>query len=485
MDIYYKMYPGDRGRFILNFSSAIFLFFFLPLVFLGDRFLGNTRARRPFLALAGLIFYAFGQLAGLAVLLLNSAVTWLAGRSIARGGHRAAAAGAIVFDLALLGAFKYLDFFTGSLNAAFGLALPSAGLVLPIGISFFTFKSISYLADTARAPERGSAGFLDVLLYLSWFPEVTSGPITRFSQFAEGLPARRVTSEQTARGLRRLTVGLAKKLLIAGPVAAIADAAFGAAAPDFRLAWLGAAAYTIQIYFDFSGYSDMAVGLSALFGFSSAENFDYPYLAASITEFWRRWHLSLSGWFRDYVYIPLGGSRRGRARTACNKAVVFLLCGLWHGASWTFVLWGVWHGAFSALESAGVIPVKRLQGSPVGRAVSHGYALLAVGLGFVLFRADSLAAAASVYRGLVSFSVSPATSLALARISPAAWLALALGVIGSLPVAPAARKWAASRTARTANGLCALSYAGTLALFALCLLALAGGGFQPFIYFQF
>ena len=465
----------------MNFSSAIFLFFFLPLVCLTDRVLGETRARRPLLALAGLVFYAFGQPGGIVLLFFAALVNWGAGRLLARGAAwRPATACAVAIDLALLGVFKYLDFFTANLNGAFGLHLPKAGLLLPMGISFFTFKGISYVVDRARNPGEADGSFLDVLLYLSWFPEVTSGPITRFDRFAEGLHGRRVTPEQTARGLRRLSVGMAKKLLIAERVAAIANAAFAVEAPDFRLAWLGAAAYTIQIYFDFSGYTDMAIGLSALFGFSSAENFDHPYLADSITDFWRRWHLSLSHWFRDYLYIPLGGNRRGRARQALNKAVVFLACGLWHGASWNFVLWGAWHGLFSALESAGAVPVKRLRGSRAGRAALHIYALLAVGLGFVLFRAGSLSGALTVYRGLFRFAGSPAAGLALARIQPSSWIALALGAVGASPLVPALQKRFGTRRAAEP-----LAYAGAHGLFAACLLALAGGGFQPFIYVQF
>ena len=469
------MYPGNRGRFNLNFSSAIFLFFFLPFAFLGDRFLGNTRARRPFLALAGLIFYAFGQLAGLAILLLNAAVTWLAGRSIARGGHRAAAAGAIAFDLALLGAFKYLDFFTGSLNAAFGLALPSAGLVLPIGISFFTFKSISYLADTARAPERGSAGFLDVLLYLSWFPEVTSGPITRFSQFAEGLPTRRVTSEQTARGLRRLTVGLARKLLIAGPVAAIADAAFGAAAPDFRLAWLGAAAYTIQIYFDFSGYSDMAIGLGRMFGFHFLENFNYPYISRSVTEFWRRWHISLSTWFRDYVYIPLGGNRVPKGRWILNILIVWTLTGFWHGAQWNFLLWGLYYAVLLLAEK--LIWGKLLRKLP--KLLQWLYAMFFVVVGWVLF--DLTDFAQLKYALGIMFSYTPTNwSLLLASDTTKLFSAIFIipAIVFSFPVAKKLRVGDGTVSNVAVNIVCLL-------LLAASIMFIISSSYNPFIYFRF
>ncbi len=308
---------------------------------------------------------------------------------------------------------------------------------------------------------------------------MVSGPISRFGQFAQGLGTPRTGIEQTAKGFRRFIVGFAKKALSSEMAATVVNTAFALGdGLDVRMAWLGAIAYTLQIYFDFSGYSDMAIGLGMLFGFQTPENFDYPYISASITEFWRRWHLSLSLWFRDYLYIPLGGGRRGTVRKCWNKAVVFLLCGLWHGASWTFVLWGAWHGLLSAVESA--LPMEKFQKNCLGRCLGHAYTLLAVCVGFVMFRAASVAEALTVLRAMFTgFTVSPASTLALQRISPAVWCALGMGILGSLPVGP----WLKRRL--SGGWLEFSSFAGAAALFVLCLLASAGSSFQPFIYAQF
>ncbi|MCD7793108.1 MAG: MBOAT family protein [Oscillospiraceae bacterium] len=465
-------------------SSAAYLFCFLPIGTAAYFLIPNLRGKNIFLIIFGLIFYAFGQIEGVILLLLSSAVNYAAGVLIARGWReKTVFIVDVVFDLLMLGVFKYFDFFVGGVAGLFGVKDFSAGLILPVGISFFTFREISYVADCRKNPQAASRSFFDVLLYISFFPQLTSGPIARFGDFERQLRERTHSAERAARGLRRLIVGLAKKLLVASLVGEIADAAFTAGALDFRLAWLGAAAYTLQIYFDFSGYSDMAIGLASVFGFDSPENFNYPYVSSSITEFWRRWHISLSSWFRDYVYIPLGGSRRGVNRTAANKAAVFLLCGLWHGASMTFVLWGAWHAAFSALESRFKY-VDRLRSSKWGRGLSHVYALAAVCLGFVLFRADTLAQAGTVYAALFTgFSLSAETTLALQRITPTAWIAFAAGIAACTPLYPLAAKKLTNERAREV--LSVASWPCSVLLLALCMLALAGGGFQPFIYFQF
>ena len=463
----------------MAFHSAPFLFFFFPAAWLLS-LPARGRGRTYLLIAVSLGFYACGQWQGLPCLLLSAAVSFAAGFFISGGRRkRALLAAALAVHLLLLGVFKYLDFFTGSLNGLLGTELPKAGLILPLGISFFTFKAMSYLVDVYRGESAPARRFSDFLLYVSFFPQVVSGPISRFGQFSAGLESPRPDAERCARALRRFTVGFAKKALLSETAATVVNAAFALGEGlDWRMAWLGAGAYTLQIYFDFSGYSDMAIGLGNLFGFETPENFDYPYISASITEFWRRWHRSLSFWFRDYLYIPLGGGRRGTARKCFNKAVVFLLCGLWHGASWTFVLWGAWHGLLSVLESA--LPMERLQEKPLGRCLGHVYTLLAVCVGFVVFRAASVGEAATVLRAMFTgFARLPASTLALERISPAVWCALGVGVLASLPVGP--------RLKKLLNGGWAegCSYAGAAALFALCLLAAAGSGFQPFIYAQF
>ena len=467
--------------FDLAFNTASFLFFLFPPLFLLYALVPGRRGKNAFLLIASLIFYAAGQWQGLPFLLLAALLSWAAGVLIPRvRAKRALLALVLTLDLSILGVFKYLNFLTGIVNSLTGLRLPEADLLLPVGISFFIFKAMAYAVDVCRNEYAAARRFSDVLLYISFFPQVTSGPISRFGAFAVQLEERTpLSAVQSARGLRRFTVGFAKKTLIAGLAAPLADAAFSLGAGlDCRLAWLGAAAYTIQIYFDFSGYSDMAIGLGHMLGFHTPENFQYPYISASITEFWRRWHISLSSWFRDYLYIPLGGGRWGTPRKCLNKAVVFLLCGLWHGASWTFVLWGVWHGLLSAAESA--LPLRRWQRHWPVRLLGHVYTLLAVCLGFVMFRAAMVGEAVTVFRAMFTGGVTAASTLVLERISLAAWFALAAGAVCSTPLGSwlwqklSGRTWAA-----------ALSYLAAAGLFVLCLLAMAGGGFRPFIYFQF
>ena len=467
------------------FGSPIFLFCFLPAAYLVYRFLPGIRSRNAWLAIASLVFYSFGQPVYLPLLLLSVVMNYLFGlllMSPAGRGKRWPAACAVAGNLLLLGTFKYLDFFAGILNTLPGVNLPLPGLTLPIGISFFTFQGLSYALDVSREPDAGTRSFGKLVLYISFFPQLIAGPIIKYHDVALQIDQRELTPELTILGLRRFITGFAKKLLIANTMGLAADRVFAleAGALDLRLAWLGAVCYTLQIYFDFSGYSDMAIGLGRMFGFTFQENFNLPYAARSIKEFWRRWHISLSSWFRDYLYIPLGGNRKGRARTMGNKIIVFFSTGLWHGANWTFVLWGMWHGLFSALEDANVIP-KRLRESVLG----HVYTMLVVVLGFTLFRADSLAAAGVMLSQMFAgFQFTPAHTLTLISLldrRTVVFLIAAVLLASGLPqrlverlskAAPyAVRQWV-----RTA------AYA---ALFALCVLNLSGASFNPFIYFQF
>ena len=334
------------------------------------------------------------------LLLLSVLINYLFGLWLQSGkDHRRLAAGlAAAANLSLLGVFKYVDFIISTINSLSGADLALTGIVLPIGISFYTFQGMSYVIDVYRHPEWGTRNPGKLLLYISFFPQLIAGPIVIYHDVADQIDRRELTPELTLSGLRRFILGLGKKMLLANSTGEIADAVFAMTADqlDFRLAWLGAVCYTLQIYFDFSGYSDMAIGLGRMFGFRFLENFDLPYTAKSIKEFWRRWHISLSSWFRDYLYIPLGGNRKGAARTNLNKFIVFFATGLWHGANWTFVLWGLWHGLFSTLEGVGAIP-KRLRESRLG----HVYTMLVVILGFTLFRADTLADAEVMFAGHV------------------------------------------------------------------------------------
>ena len=462
------------------FSSAVFLFVFFPSLFVLYRLVPGQRGKNVLLIIASLLFYSFGRLSYLPLLIISAAVNYFCGLGLgSRGGRRKFWAGlAIVLDIGILCAFKYLDFFVSNINALTGVDLSLPGIALPIGISFFTFQGLSYVIDVYRRPEELCRDPLKLLLYISFFPQLIAGPIIKFHDIQAQIDSRVCTQELTLMGIRRFVIGLSKKLLLANSAGYIADAVFALdfAVLDWRLAWLGAICYTFQIYFDFSGYSDMAIGLGRMFGFNILENFDHPFMSSSITEFWRRWHISLTSWFRDYLYIPLGGNRRGRTRTGLNKLIVFFCTGLWHGANWTFVLWGLWHGMLASLETLGW--VKRLQGSLPGRVICHIYAMLAVVLGFVMFRADSLTAGAVMIGRMFSgFSAGPASLLVVQRLlDSAAILTLVICAVASVDLR---EPFSRLKYSQAISGVC------TALLFVLCVLNLAGAGFNPFIYFRF
>ena len=471
----------------LNTDSAFFLLCFLPALGFLYCLLPGERVRNGLLLLGSLVFCAFGRLSSLILLIAFALANWLLGLGVSRWEkmRKGLAVLGIVLDLAFLCAFKYLDFLLAPLLPRAALGWKDLGITAPLGVSFFTFKAISYLIDTRREPEKVCRNPFHLLLYISFFPQLAAGPITRFSDFAPQLRGRSRSGEDLALGLRRFILGLGKKLILASACARLADAAFReGAALSLPLAWLGAVGYLLQIYLDFSGYSDMAVGLGRMFGFRTPENFDHPYIAVSITDFWRRWHISLSLWFRDYVYIPLGGNRKGKARAALNKLIVFALCGLWHGAAWTFVLWGLWHGILSALETLGLPDPKKLSSARPGRILGHVYTLLAVCLGFVLFRGESLAAAWRVIAAMfVPAAMTPAAAEALRLAGNTRDLLLLLA--GAAVCLPLGRLFPRLGESLGEGRLRPLSYGLCVLLLALCITELAAGGFAPFIYTQF
>ena len=469
----------------MSTDSAFFLLCFLPVLGLLYYLLPWERARNALLLLGSLLFCAFGRISGLLLLLGFSLVNWLLllGVTGAKKGRKGLLVLGVLLDLAFLCAFKYLDFLLAPLFPGLASSWKGLGLAAPLGVSFFTFKALSCLMDAYRDPEKGSRDPRELLLYLSFFPQLLAGPITRFGDFVPQLRGRKRDPEDLGPGLRRFILGLGKKLILASACARLADAAFSAgSALSLPLAWLGAVGYLLQIYLDFSGYSDMAVGLGRVFGFRTPENFDRPYAAATVSDFWRRWHISLSLWFRDYVYIPLGGNRRGRARAALNKLIVFALCGLWHGAAWTFVLWGLWHGLLTALETL-LDRTKPAKNRPV-RGLGHVYTLLAVMLGFVLFRGETLGSAWAVIAAMFRpGALDAAARTALIGAGNARdLLLLALGIAVALPLG---RFFPKLWNSFAEGKLRPLSYALCVLLLALCLMELAAGGFAPFIYAQF
>jgi alginate O-acetyltransferase complex protein AlgI len=367
----------------------------------------------------------------------------------------------------------------------FGGEIKWAAIALPLGISFYTFHGISYVVDVWRGKVAATHNFRDFLCYSTLFPQLVAGPIVRYSEVAHFLTSRRVTREDLGDGTFRFIVGLGKKTLIANQVAVLADAVFALPSDERTMAaaWIGVIAYALQIYYDFSGYSDMAIGLGRMFGFAFPENFNYPYIAGSVREFWRRWHMTLSRFFRDYLYIPLGGNRHGAARTAFNLVTVFALCGLWHGASWNFVLWGLFHGFFLATERVLEPFTERMPSW--SRALGHLYTIIVVLVSWVLFRCDTGAQATSYLGAMAGLGARGE----LGPLSPEAmaagvWYAAAAGVLFCLPVVPGIRGWMEDRR-RLAPCYALLEAGFALAMLGLSLLAIGAGSHNPFIYYRF
>ena len=474
------------------FSSVIFLCLFLPMVLGGYYLLPKREAKNLWLIVVSLLFYAFSGLWYVLLLLFSVFCNYLAGLFVS--GRKGVLYVAVAVNLGVLGVFKYLTFLVRTVDQLPGVAIVVPSIVLPVGISFFTFQGLSYVIDVYRNERLKSTRFRDVLLYIALFPQLVAGPIVRYEDVADEIKGRRHTLEQLANGLRRFIIGLSKKLLIADVCGSVVTLIYSAerSVLDSRTAWLAAVCYLIQIYFDFSGYSDMAIGLGLCFGFHFKENFNYPYISSSIQEFWRRWHISLSTWFREYLYIPLGGNRKGKAKTYRNKLIVFFCTGLWHGANWTFIIWGLWHGFFIVTEDA----AKKLFGlgkhgknrrNPVETVLKHLYTLLVVLIGFVIFRADNMGQAFSMIGAMFSgICASAQTGLLLAQcLTPLTMFALLLGLVGSTPVLPLVCRKAEQQTGSVYVCLRVLSYAGALALLLVDILHLSAASYVPFIYFQF
>lgn len=430
----------------------------------------GVRLKNWLLLVIGLVFYSFGSVSGILLLLAASLTTYILGLLIRRGKlAKPAMIVGVAGNLIFLLTYKYLGTL---LSQIFGLTQVAAALIAPIGISFFTFKNISYLIDSYRNHDSVTTRFHDYLLYVSFFPQIMAGPITRYPDFSQQLQERTCDLGTVTEGMQRFILGLGKKVILCAVIGSAVDRIFPmeSAVLDFRLAWIGAIGYMVQIYFDFSGYSDMAIGMGKMLGFHTPENFNYPYIASSVADFWRRWHISLSTWFKDYLYIPLGGNRKGKFRAALNKLIVFILCGLWHGYGLTFLLWGLWHGLFSALESLKIIDTKKMP-----KFLSHIYTLLVVCLGFVIFRAASAEEGFRVIAAMFTgFFTTSSGTIALHQILDPKFIVFLIG--GCVFCTPLGKKLPCPYILRCV---------GYLALYFLCLAALASGGFTPFIYFQF
>ncbi len=481
------------------FSSITFLFFFLPTVLLLYQLSGKS-TRNLLLLAASLFFYSWGE--GVYVLLMVTSIIINYSGGLLIAGSRTVASRRfflilpVALNLLILGFFKYALFLTENLNLMLSYwNLPALELMpvrLPIGISFFTFQALSYIIDVYRRKELPQKNIINLALYISLFPQLIAGPIVRYNQIADEIENRSTTMNDLAEGIQRFLLGLGKKILLANPLAAIADKIFILPETELTisLAWLGALSYTLQIYFDFSGYSDMAIGLGRMFGFHFPENFNYPYISKSIREFWQRWHISLSSWFRDYLYFPLGGSRSGPIRTYINLLIVFLLCGFWHGASWTFVAWGLYHGFFLVLERTPLGPLVGRLWSPLRILLT----LLLVMLGWVIFRSDTLSEAIlyiSIMAGGSQTGFDP--SILSLYLDSKARFEISMALLLALPLYPCLRRlkqtllqrWSgAIKLAVSASvHLAQLLFFAAISYFAV--ISLAAGVYNPFIYFRF
>lgn len=483
------------------FSSQLFLFYFLPAVLLLYYAAPGRRAKHLLLAVSSYVFYGWSNPLFVLLLFYSTLIDWLAALVMVRGAHtvdpeglrleaggrrsrrqRGALVASLVTNLGLLGFFKYFNFGVDSVNAAaaaLGFDAPAIQLAfrvtLPLGISFYTFQSLSYTIDVYRGHTAATRSLLDFACYVSMFPQLVAGPIVRYSEVADQLKQRTHSLEKCARGVSFVALGLAKKVLLANPCGQAADLAFGAASIGALDAWFGATAYAFQIYFDFSGYSDMAIGLGLMFGFVFPKNFDSPYVSQSITEFWHRWHISLSTWLRDYLYLPLGGNRKGATRTYVNLFVVMLLGGLWHGAAWNFVLWGAWHGALLALErlrgrraAYGALP------APFRVAVTF----MLVVIGWVFFRASTLTMAGSYLASMFGAGRSNGRAELLGELLWQPYYVVTLA-------AAALITWTCPQTWDWTRTLSPLRATVALVLFAVASAVLMTQAYNPFIYFIF
>ena len=462
------------------FSSPVFIWLFLPVViFL--YYISPRRLKNPVLLLVSLFFYAWGEPVYVLLMIFSIVFNYCFGLIInsfreRQGLKKLILILDIAINLSLLGYFKYFNFFTDLTNRIFHTAFTGRNISLPIGISFFTFQILSYVIDLYRGKYEVQRDPVKLALYISFFPQLIAGPIVQYETIKDQLINRTESFEAAASGIRRFIYGLAKKVLIANSMALFVDTVYSTeGAFSGFISWLTAIAYTLQIYYDFSGYSDMAIGLGRMFGFKFNENFNYPYLSSSIHEFWQRWHISLGSWFREYLYFPLGGNRKGRIRTYVNLVIVFLLTGLWHGANMTFVLWGLFHVFFQITERAGLNKILKRT-----RLLSHVYALLVVIFGWVLFRADTVSQALAIMHQMILPWRYTTTSLILPEVITHKFvIMLILGTAGTGILQIKTRKITLTGKVKF------YEYLYCMALFLLSMASLAGNTYNPFIYFRF
>lgn len=464
------------------FSSLTFLLFFLPIVSV-LYYLMPARGRNALLLVASLLFYAWGEPAYVVVMLLVIFISYTGARVVDISKNANVRFYVLTFTVAcvldVLVYFKYMGFILQNMPQISGIDIPFIEIIMPIGISFYTFQAVSYLVDVYRGEVAAQKNPFKVALFISLFPQLVAGPIVKYHDVCEQLDRRNVCFDSFMNGVKRFIIGLGKKIIIANTLGEVVDKIFSLKAIELspQVAWVGAVFYALQLYYDFSGYSDMAIGLGRMFGFKFLENFNYPYISKSITEFWRRWHISLSTWFKQYVYIPLGGNRGGKIKTLRNLAIVFFLTGLWHGAAWNFIVWGLYHGAFIILEKATGLFQKPTVF--ITRAVAHVYLLIVVTIGWVIFRAPDLACAWQYIRMMFGFvKTNPLFGVAY-YVTNWTWCVFAAAVICSTSIF----KNILSDGTKTIKVICVNVW--LFGIFVFCLMSLVNASYNPFIYFRF
>lgn len=468
------------------FSSVVFLFLFLP-VSLILYYITKPTLRNYILLAISLVFYAWGETQYIIIMFISILGNYIFGLFIAGKGSSSkrkwCLAASVTFNLSMLIFFKYSGFIVENIAALLNIPIEAPSIRLPLGISFFTFHCISYIVDVYKGNVKVQRNFWDLALYICLFPQLVAGPIIRYHSICDELQDRKSSLVKFGEGVNRFLIGLFKKVFIANELGKLADSAFMSTELSIVSAWLGILAYSLQIYFDFSGYSDMAMGLGKMFGFTFPENFNFPYIARSATEFWRRWHISLGTWFRDYVYIPMGGSKSGTLKTYFNLFVVWFLTGLWHGASWTFICWGLYFGLLISLEKAFLLTLQ----SKIWRGFSHIYLVLAVMIGWVFFRADSFTYSVGYIKNMLGLNNNPFMDPRALAFLKDYGLVLLIGIIFSIPISNYMKqKFCEVKLRPVLSNVIYLTESISYAvLFILCVIALISSTYNPFLYFRF
>ena len=470
------------------FSSLVFLFVFLPIV-LVLYYLSGKKYRNYLLLLASLFFYAWGEPTYVVIMLVSIGANYLCGLLVdEKRADKVRVTGvviSVIFNICMLGVFKYSGFFVKNINTAFNTSLPVPEIALPLGISFFTFQAMSYVIDVYRKDAKVQKNIFDLSLYISLFPQLVAGPIVRYQTVADQIEEREHNIIKFGDGVRRFIIGLGKKVLLSNSLGMLADSVFGMQTYQLTIVstWLGILAYSLQIFFDFSGYSDMAIGLGKMFGFEFLENFNYPYISQSASEFWRRWHISLGSWFRDYVYFPLGGSRRGNVRTYINLFIVWFLTGFWHGASWTFIAWGLYFGLLIGMEKSYLGKLL----NKVPRFVRHIYLLLVVMIGWVFFRADSFSYSIEFIKNMFFMGTNVIFDGVAASYINDYWFVLVLSMIFCMPIVDWFRRKieVANDKILESNISYVLNSVVFTGILLIVIFKLVNSTYNPFLYFRF